>query len=125
MRCSVWKEKKPCCRRPPLYNRHAPDPVGCRPASAPIPRCPMQSRRCFLGCCAASSIGLIGSSPVHAEDKPEAKKADPVLTPLARKGVASGLKYLKDAQHKDGSFGTAAFKGSVGVTSLCGMAMLS
>jgi hypothetical protein len=85
----------------------------------------MASRRHFLRHCLASSAGLVWASRIWAGDKAEAKKPEPVVTPAAQKAIASGLKYLKEQQHKDGSFGTAAFVGNVGITSLCGLAMLS
>jgi hypothetical protein len=84
----------------------------------------MWSRRLFLGQCAASA-GLLWAGPAGAEDKAEAKKPEPFLNAAALKAVASGLKYLKAAQRKDGSFGTKLYKGNVGITSLCGLALLS
>jgi hypothetical protein len=92
----------------------------------------MWSRRLFL--CAASSAGLLWAAPAGAADKPEGKKPDnrpagrkldPLLTDEAKKAIDSGLRYLKGGQHKDGSFGTGAYKGNVGVTSLCGLALLA
>jgi hypothetical protein len=85
----------------------------------------MASRRHFLRTCAASAAGLAWVAGAHAEDKPAAAKPDPLLTPEAEKAVAAGRKYLKDAQHKDGSFGVTVYKGSVAVTSLCGLALWS
>ena len=85
----------------------------------------MWSRRHFLSHCTATSAGLLWAAHVRANDKPEAKKAEPLLTPAAQKAIESGMKWLKEQQHKDGSFGTAAYRGSVGITSLCGLALLS
>jgi hypothetical protein len=82
----------------------------------------MFSRRGFL--CVASSSSLALAANPRAEDKPEVKKPEPLLSAAARKAIDAGLKYLKDAQHKDGSFGTLA-RGNIGITSLCGLAMLS
>jgi hypothetical protein len=83
----------------------------------------MFSRRRFL--CVASSASVAWTAAVKAENQQDEKKADPFLSREAQNAIRSGLKYLKDQQHKDGSFGTAGFKGSVGITSLCGLAMLS
>ena len=85
----------------------------------------MWSRRHFLSHCTATSAGLLWAAHVRANDKPEAKNAEPLLTPAAQKGIESGMKWLNEQQHKDGSFGTAAYRGSVGITSLCGLALLS
>src|SRR5260370_32330684 len=81
---------------------------------------PMWSRRSFLCQCVASSAGLAWAVHVRAEEK-----LDPLLTEAAQKAVKSGQAYLKDHQHKDGSFGTNTYEGSVGITSLCGLALLS
>jgi hypothetical protein len=85
----------------------------------------MWSRRDFLHLCAASSAGLAGEGLGRADDKPAEKKPESLLTPKAKAAIASGLKYLQKQQHKDGSFGTAAYRGNVGITSLCGLALLS
>src|SRR5262245_39098997 len=85
----------------------------------------MWSRRDFLHCGAAAPVGLAWAIPAFGDDKAEAKKPDPLLTPAAQKAVASGLKYLQGQQHRDGSFGTSGFRGNVGITGLCGLAMLS
>jgi hypothetical protein len=85
----------------------------------------MLSRRHFLRSCAASSAGLFWAAGVRADDKPEANHPDQLLTAEARKAITAGLKYLKDNQRPDGSFGTNTFKGNVGITSLCGLALLS
>jgi len=78
----------------------------------------MWSRRHFL--CAASAAAL-----AWADDKSEAKPVAPPAVKDSQKTIAAGLKYLKAQQHKDGSFGTAVYKGNVGITSLCGLAILS
>jgi hypothetical protein len=44
-----------------------------------------------------------------------------LITPATRKAIESGLKFLSDAQHADGSYGTGPYKGNVGVTSLAGL----
>src|SRR4051794_29626739 len=85
----------------------------------------MWSRRHFLRHCTATSAGLLWAMRVGAADKPEPTKPDQLLTPAVEKAIESGLKYLNDQQHKDGSFGTAAYRGNIGITSLCGLAMLS
>jgi hypothetical protein len=85
----------------------------------------MSSRRDFLRQLAAGSAGLLCAPALGAPTRPEAKKPDPFLNGAAQKAIASGLKYLKEKQHKDGSFGTRRFAGSVGITSLCGLALLS
>ncbi len=85
----------------------------------------MWSRRRFLLQSAASSTALALAARVRGEDRVEPTKPDPLLTPAARKAVDAGLKYLKDHQHENGAFGTGSYKGSVGITSLCGLAVLS
>jgi hypothetical protein len=80
----------------------------------------MYSRRSFLRHYVASSAGLAWAVRVRAEEK-----RDPLVTEAVQKAVKSGLAYLKENQHKDGSFGTNAYEGSVGITSLCGLALLS
>jgi len=85
----------------------------------------MWSRRHFLHHCVASSAGLVLATGTRAADKPEAKEPDPFLTPATQKAIASGLNYLKNNQHEDGSFGNGPYRGSVGITSLCGLALLS
>jgi hypothetical protein len=84
----------------------------------------MFSRRQFLGCCAASSVGLASPALVRGDEE-QPKKHAPLLNPAARKATAAGLKHLRAGQNKNGSFGAGAYKGNVGVTSLCGLAMLS
>jgi hypothetical protein len=85
----------------------------------------MESRRHFLRC-AAASMGLAWAGPVLAAPvRARPKRLDPLLTPAAQKAIKAGLNYLKDGQHKDGSFGTRAYKGNVGITSLAGLALLS
>jgi hypothetical protein len=85
----------------------------------------MWSRRHFLLRCTTSSAALALAAGARAEDNPEPTKPHPLLTPGARGAIDAGLKFLKDNQLADGSFGTNAYKGSVGVTSLGGVALLS
>ncbi|HSG73307.1 MAG TPA: prenyltransferase/squalene oxidase repeat-containing protein [Planctomycetaceae bacterium] len=49
-----------------------------------------------------------------------------LVTPETRKAVEQGLLYLQDRQHPDGAFGSGnSYKKNVGVTGLCGLAMLA
>jgi hypothetical protein len=85
----------------------------------------MWSRRRFLTHSLASSPVLACGGRVVAEEKPKDTKPEPLLNPAAEKAAAAGLRYLAANQHADGHFGTGRFTGSVGITSLCGLAMLS
>ncbi len=53
------------------------------------------------------------------------EKASKLIAPATRKAIEAGLKFLSDEQHEDGSFGTGAYKGNVGVTSLAGLAFFA
>jgi hypothetical protein len=81
----------------------------------------MVSRRRFLGLASSASLASAGlaRAAAPAPGKPE------LFSAAARKAVASGLAYLKAAQHPGGAFGLAAWKGNLGVTGLCGLAVLS
>lgn len=59
-----------------------------------------------------------------AEDDPE-KTAAQFVTPAADRTTRRGLEWLVSRQHDDGSFGSAAYRGNVAVTSLVGMALMA
>jgi hypothetical protein len=61
-----------------------------------------------------------------AQDNPKVKDLpkDPI-TREARRAIDAGLAYLAKQQNEDGSWGTNAFKGNVGITGLAGSAFLA
>lgn len=85
----------------------------------------MPSRRHFLQGCAASPALLVLTGQARADDKPEDGKPGPLVTAEAKKAIDAGLKFLQEAQHKDGAFGTLAYKGNAGVAGACGLALLA
>jgi hypothetical protein len=55
----------------------------------------------------------------------EAPPARGLITKETRQAIDAGLAYLAREQAADGSWGTAAFKGNVGITGLAGLAFLA
>jgi hypothetical protein len=82
------------------------------------------SRRAFLqfllaGAC-SPSWRAFGQEPRGGQD------ARKLVTPETRASVERGLLFLQDRQHPDGSFGSGnSYRKNVGVSGLCGMAMLA
>lgn len=81
-----------------------------------------RSRRDFLTRMAALGLGVggLGLASLPAADSPN------LLTPETKVAIQAGLKWLKEQQHKDGSFGSVArYQGNVGIAGLVGLAFLS
>ena len=81
-----------------------------------------RSRRDFLTRMAALGLGAggFGLASLSAADSPD------LLTPETKVAIQAGLKWLKEQQHKDGSFGSVArYQGNVGIAGLVGLAFLS
>jgi hypothetical protein len=70
----------------------------------------------------APLLGLVGLASARAQEAPPAKG---LVTPEARQAIEAGLAYLVTQQAADGSWGTGAFKGNVGITGLAGRALLA
>ncbi|MCC6126169.1 MAG: terpene cyclase/mutase family protein [Pirellulales bacterium] len=60
-----------------------------------------------------------------AEEAGREKSAAKWITPAADKAIEGGLKWLADAQHDDGSFGTGPARGNAAVCGLAGLAFMS
>jgi hypothetical protein len=58
-------------------------------------------------------------------DRPLKDPPKALITKEARQAADAGLAYLAKQQHEDGSWGTGAFKGNVGITGLAGLAFLT
>jgi prenyltransferase beta subunit len=52
-------------------------------------------------------------------------RASGLMTAPAKKAVASGLKFLKESQHTQGSFGSGQYSENIAITSLSALAMMS
>jgi Prenyltransferase and squalene oxidase repeat len=72
-------------------------------------------------CCGILLLVLCLPEVVHAQKKDAAD----LITKDTQKAIDAGLKYLAKEQAADGSFGTGAYKGNIGVTSLAGLALLA
>ncbi len=78
---------------------------------------------CVLG--SAAVLGLQGRANQVGEFRPEQEIRD-FITPETRSAIDRGLEYLTSTQHRDGSFGDRSqFQGSIAVTSLAALAMMS
>ncbi|RLS51803.1 MAG: prenyltransferase [Planctomycetota bacterium] len=76
---------------------------------------PGYSRRTFLNLLAITGL----SSPTWAQ-------APKLITPEAQASIQRGLLWLTGRQHENGSFGSVSrYRENVGVTALCGLALLS
>jgi prenyltransferase beta subunit len=83
----------------------------------------------------ASSLALLGpalspatSRAIAAEapvDHDPEKSARQMITPAAQDAVDRGLKFLADAQHEDGTFGSGGHRNNVAVCGLAGLAFMS
>ena len=80
------------------------------------------SRRGFLTRLTAFGLGAsgLGRTSLLAADTPN------LITPETKAAIQTGLKWLNEQQHKDGSFGSVArYQGNVGIAGLVGLAFLS
>ena len=83
---------------------------------------PAPSRRGFLTRLTALGLGTSGwgHARLHAADSPD------LLTSETKVAIQAGLQWLKEQQHKDGSFGSVArYQQNVGIVGLVGLAFLS
>ena len=82
------------------------------------------SRRAFIqilvaGCCQRALLAL-------GQNQRSETDLQALVTPETRRAAERGLLYLLDRQHPGGSFGSGnSYRKNVGVTGLCGLAMLA
>jgi hypothetical protein len=85
-----------------------------------------------LGLLAAAAAGTSFALTDDARDPdgrdgaiPDGSASKGMITPEADRVIENGLRYLKAAQHQDGSFGTGGYMGNVAVSSLGGLAFMA
>ncbi len=72
---------------------------------------------------AAKPKGVDGFGEGRRGDVPEGTLL--MMTPETDQAIKNGLKWLSKAQNSDGSYGVAAYKGNIAVTSLAGLAFMA
>ena len=90
----------------------------------------MVSRRRFLSRSALGILGLSSSALAFSSDDeerlPDGHASKGMITAEAERAIEGGLAYLKNQQHRDGSYGTGTYQqGNVAITSLAGLAMMA
>lgn len=86
-------------------------------------RCQITSRRVVCSLLAISVSGALGAAWIEAGDVE--RSAGRWITPHSERAVASGLTWLARRQNDDGSYGSGAARGNVGICALAGMAFVS
>ena len=103
--------------------------------------CPCRSRAHGSTSCLLSlllAIGIVIPAWAQTSDQPkavegfgEARRGDvpegtlEMMTPQTDEAIKSGLEWLSRAQNSDGSYGNAAYRGNIAVTSLAGLAFMA
>lgn len=81
----------------------------------------------LLIACVVCCVGMMPGQRASAQGDDPEKTAAKMMTPEAEQAIQRGLTWLADPQrqHRDGSFGSGAYRGNAAVTALCGMAFMA
>jgi hypothetical protein len=90
----------------------------------------MWDRRQFLFRGVGLGVGLLAGGAalrIFAQEErlPDGSQTRGMITPAAQEAIDRGLRYLSTHQNADGSFGTGGYRGSIAITSLCGLAFMA
>jgi hypothetical protein len=85
----------------------------------------METRRLFLTRGLGAAAALAGGGLILRGQDSTDSPARGMITPAAQDAINTGLRYLADSQHADGSYGTGQHHGNVAITAICGLAFMA